>query len=113
MAATNVGNKPGMDSVALDGCSCQEQPLAALDVRFVSIVSRLGPDTLYLIVSRARFIEFRQLCISGTPTELVLADEGSAVTNRGHVASEALWRRMILTASTSTMDVMVSNMCVM
>ena len=25
----------------------------------------------------------------GTPTELVLADEGSVVTNRGHVASEA------------------------
>ena len=38
-----------------------------LDVRFVSIVSRLGPDTLYLIVSRARFIDFRKLCISLYP----------------------------------------------
>jgi len=41
--------------------------LHVLDVRFVSIVSRLGPDTLYLIVSRARFIDFRKLCISLYP----------------------------------------------
>ena len=34
-----------------------------LDARYVSIVSRLGPDTLYLIVSRARFIGLSKFCI--------------------------------------------------
>ena len=56
---------------ARDLASCDEDVeallIASLDVRFVSIVSRLGPDTLYLIVSRARFINFRKLCISLYP----------------------------------------------
>ena len=38
--------------------------LTSLDGRYVSIVSRLGPDTLYLIVSRVRFNEYSRLCIS-------------------------------------------------
>ena len=38
-----------------------------LDARYVSIVSRLGADTLYLIVSKLRFIEYIKLCISLYP----------------------------------------------
>ena len=49
----------------------------------------------------------------GTPTELGLADEGSVVTSRGDIISEALGRRMFVTASTWTKDMVVSNMCVM
>ena len=37
--------------------------LPTLDARCVSIVSRLGPDTLYLIVSKPRFIKCIKLCI--------------------------------------------------
>ena len=68
--------------------------LLNLDVRFVSIVSRLGPDTLYLIVSRARFIEFRQLCILNAAA---MGYGPGGTRRRWGLRVARLWLRALLT----------------
>ena len=58
------------DSLTVNNCTdvhCSAFALQPLDAKYVSIVSRLGSDTLYLIVSIPSFIEYIKFCISLYP----------------------------------------------